>query len=60
MCCIDIKTNPLEEYSGTKGTLQGFIFVLFFLLFFFNQRQLDARDLEAFTKVTFSEKLYNQ
>lgn len=58
MCCIDIKTNPLEEYSGTKGTLQGFIFVFFYC--FFNQRQLDARDLEAFTKVTFSEKLYNQ
>lgn len=59
MCCIGIKTNPLEEYSGTKGTLQGFIFVWFFYCFF-NQRQLDARDVEAFTKVTFSEKLYNQ
>lgn len=53
-----IKTNPLE-FSGTTGTLQGFIFVLIF--FFFNQRQLDACDEEAFTKVTFlSEKLYNQ
>lgn len=32
-----------------KGTLQGF----FFFFFFPNSRQFVARDVEAFTKVTF-------
>lgn len=50
MLSVNIKTNPLQ-YSGTKGTLQGF-------LFFFNQRQLDACDIQAFTKVTFYPKNY--
>lgn len=45
------KNDPLE-HSGTKGTLQGIII----FIFFFNQRQLDACDVEAFRKVTFYPK----
>lgn len=55
--CIDIKQTHWNNTVAQKGHCRA----LFLFFIFFNQRQMDACDAEAFTKSNIlSEKLYNQ
>lgn len=50
--------NNTVAQKGHCRALFLFLFFPLFFVFFLNQRQLDACDVDAFTKVTFHPKNY--